>query len=74
MILKLQFEICLEIGHNFTLCDKISFLKKSETNYSWSPTFRLALTVPSGNGYRRCKYRRYTIDVTWLLTPVAILG
>ena len=35
-------------------------MSQSETNCSWSPTIRLALT----NGYRRNIYRRYTIDVS----------
>ena len=55
-------------------CDKIVFINTSETNYPWSPTIGLALTVASQNDYRRCKYRRYTIDVSWFLTPVAIPG
>ena len=73
MILKLQFEIYLEIGHDFKLLWYNIIIKKLETNYPWSPTIRLALTVASRNGYRRCKYRRYPIDVSLLLTPVAIL-
>ena len=47
LILKLQFEICLEVGHNFKLFWYNIFIKKSETNYLLSPTIRLALTVPS---------------------------
>ena len=43
-------------------------------NYPWSPTIHLALTVAGPNRYRQCKYRRYTINVRWLLTLVAILG
>ena len=74
MILKLQFEICLEIGHDFKLLWKNIFIKKLETNYPWSPTTRLALTVAGQNGYPRRKYRWYIIDLSWLLALVAILG
>ena len=42
-------------------------IKKSETNDPWSPNTRLALTVVGRNGYRRCKHRRYTIDLSCLL-------
>ena len=69
MILKLQFEIYLEIGHDLSYCDKIFLLTKSETNYLWSPTFRLALTVASRNGYCGCKYHRYTIYVSCHRSP-----
>ena len=74
MILKLQFEICLEIVHD-VLVTVIKYLNQNIKNkLPLGPSFRLVLTVADGNGHRRCKYRRYTIDVSYCLTPVAILG
>ena len=32
------------------------------------------MTAAVRNGYCRCKYRRYTINVSWLLTAVAVLS
>ena len=37
MILKMQFEICLEIWHNLRLLWLNIFIKKTGTNYALSP-------------------------------------